>query len=120
MDFRKNSSYNKKGMKKIKIFGLATRNLKRKFIRTLVLLLIVAVVTGTLLGATIFISGMQNALKLGTYRLGADILVVPEKTRPRQGGSAFRRAYQLLYTDIFVAVKAIAPVFIQPSLYLLL
>ncbi len=36
-------------------------------------------VTGTLFSATIFISSMQNALKIGTYRLGADVLVVPEK-----------------------------------------
>ncbi len=64
-------------MKRIQIFSLATKNLKRKFIRTLVLLLIVAVVTGTLFGATIFMTGMKNALKIGTYRLGADILVVP-------------------------------------------
>jgi putative ABC transport system permease protein len=66
-------------MKKIGIFSLAIRNLRRKIIRTIVLLLLVAVVTGTLLGATIFISGMKNALKIGTYRLGADVLVVPEK-----------------------------------------
>lgn len=63
----------------INIFGLAVKNLRRKFIRTFILLLIVAVVTGTLFGATIFITGMKNALKIGTYRLGADILVVPEK-----------------------------------------
>jgi len=66
-------------MKPIKIPGLAIRNLRRKLIRTIVLLLIVSVVTGTLLGATVFISGMRNALKIGTYRLGADVLVVPEK-----------------------------------------
>lgn len=66
-------------MKRIKISGLALKNLRRKFVRTAVLLLLVAVVTGTLLGATIFISGMRNALKIGTYRLGADVLVVPEK-----------------------------------------
>ena len=50
-------------MKKIKIYNLAVRNLRRKYIRTVVLLLIVAVVTGTLLSATIFISGMKNALR---------------------------------------------------------
>ncbi|NJD56635.1 MAG: hypothetical protein FIA94_09565, partial [Nitrospirae bacterium] len=66
-------------MSTINISGLAQRNLKRKIIRTLVLLLLVAVVTGTLLGATVFITGMKNALRIGTYRLGADVLVVPEK-----------------------------------------
>jgi putative ABC transport system permease protein len=66
-------------MKKIRIYHLAVRNLRRKLIRTILLLLIVAVVTGTLLSASIFISGMKNALRIGTYRLGADVLVVPEK-----------------------------------------
>ncbi|MGW8161441.1 MAG: ABC transporter permease, partial [Desulfobulbales bacterium] len=46
-------------------------------IRSLLLLMAVALVTGTLFGASIFITGMENALKIGTYRLGADILVVP-------------------------------------------
>jgi len=64
-------------MKRVNIFGLALRNLKRRPVRTVILLLIVALVTGTLVGATIFISGMQNALKIGTYRLGADVLIVP-------------------------------------------
>lgn len=64
-------------MKKISVFRLASKNLQRKIIRTLLLLLAVALVTGTLFGASIFISGMENALKIGTYRLGADILVVP-------------------------------------------
>jgi putative ABC transport system permease protein len=65
-------------LKRINIFRLSLKNLQRKFIRTALLLLAVSVVTGTLFGATIFITGMQNALHLGTYRLGADVLVVPE------------------------------------------
>ncbi|GAB4406418.1 MAG: FtsX-like permease family protein [Thermodesulfovibrionales bacterium] len=63
----------------INISAFAVRNLRRRLVRTVVLVLAVAVVTGTLFSATIFISSMQNALKIGTYRLGADILVVPEK-----------------------------------------
>ena len=65
-------------MKKINIIQLAWKNLRRKVIRTVMLLLAVALVTGTLFGASIFITGMENALKIGTYRLGADVLVVPE------------------------------------------
>ena len=111
-------------MNKIKIFGLATKNLKRKFIRTLVLLLIVAVVTGTLLGATIFISGMQNALKIGTYRLGADILVVPEKNESQARAALLSGEPTSFYmdSDIFTKVKAVDGVkkaspqlFIKPS-----
>ena len=111
-------------MKKIKIFNLATRNLKRKFVRTLVLLLIVAVVTGTLLGATIFIIGMENALKIGTYRLGADILVVPEKNEAQAKSALLSGEPASFYmgSDVFTKVKAIEGVkkaspqlFIKPT-----
>lgn len=64
---------------RLNIGTFALKNLRRKVIRTLLLLLAVSVVTGTLFSATLFISSMQNALKIGTYRLGADVLVVPEK-----------------------------------------
>lgn len=57
---------------------VAFRNLKRKITRTWLLLSIVAVVSCTLFTATLFLKSINNALKLGTYRLGADILVVPE------------------------------------------
>lgn len=57
---------------------VAFKNLKRKVARTWLLLAIVAVVTCTLFTATLFLKSITNALKLGTYRLGADILVVPE------------------------------------------
>ncbi len=64
---------------RLSITSFAVSNLRRKAIRSLLLFLTVAVVTGTLFSATIFISSMKNALKIGTYRLGADVLVVPEK-----------------------------------------
>lgn len=64
---------------RLNIASFAMKNLRRKIIRTLLLLLAVTVVTSTLFSATLFISSMQNALKIGTYRLGADVLVVPEK-----------------------------------------
>jgi putative ABC transport system permease protein len=66
-------------MSRLNITSLAVKNLRRKIVRSLLLFLSVTVVTGTLFSATIFISSMQNALKIGTYRLGADVLVVPEK-----------------------------------------
>jgi len=111
-------------VKNIKIVGLAVRNLRRKFIRTLVLLLIVAVVTGTLLGATIFISGMKNALKIGTYRLGADVLVVPEKNEAQAKAALLAGEPTSFYMDrnIFDKVKQIEGVkkaspqiFIKPT-----
>jgi putative ABC transport system permease protein len=57
---------------------VALRNLKRKPTRTWLLFAIVAVVSCTLFSATLFLKSINNALRIGTYRLGADILVVPE------------------------------------------
>src|SRR5512146_1783893 len=57
------------------IYSVAFKNLKRKVTRTWLLLAIVAC---TLFSATLFLRSIGNALKIGTYRLGADILVVPE------------------------------------------
>ncbi len=111
-------------VQKIKIFNLAVRNLRRKFIRTMILLLIVAVVTGTLLGATIFISGMKNALKIGTYRLGADVLVVPEKNEAQAKAALLSGEPTSFYMDrdVFEKVKHIEGVkraspqlFIKPT-----
>lgn len=60
------------------IFYVAFQNLKRKITRTWLLFAIVAVVSCTLFAATLFLKSINNALKQGTYRLGADLLVVPE------------------------------------------
>src|SRR5512146_2819821 len=62
---------------------VALRNLKRKLTRTWILLAIVAVVSCTLFAATLFLKSINNALRIGTYRLGADILVVPESAETK-------------------------------------
>jgi putative ABC transport system permease protein len=60
---------------------VALKNLKRKITRTWLLLAIVVVVSCTLFAATLFLKSINNALRIGTYRLGADILVVPENAQ---------------------------------------
>ncbi len=60
---------------------VAFKNLKRKLTRTWLLFAIVMVVSCTLFAATLFLKSINNALKIGTYRLGADILVVPENAQ---------------------------------------
>jgi putative ABC transport system permease protein len=62
---------------------VALKNLKRKVARTWLLLAIVAVVACTLFSATLFLRSITNALRIGTYRLGADILVVPENAETK-------------------------------------
>ncbi len=72
---------------RLRIISLAERNLRRKPVRSVLLLLAITVVTGTLFSATLFISSMHNALRVGTYRLGADVIVVP-KNSVREAKSA--------------------------------
>ncbi len=62
---------------------VALKNLKRKLIRTWLLFAIVAVVSCTLFAATLFLKSINNALRIGTYRLGADLLVVPESAEAK-------------------------------------
>jgi len=62
---------------------VALKNLKRKLTRTWLLFAIVAVVSCTLFAATLFLKSINNALMIGTYRLGADILVVPESAESK-------------------------------------
>lgn len=111
-------------MDRIRILNLAAKNLRRKLARTIILLLIVAVVTGTLLGATIFISGLKNALKIGTYRLGADVLVVPAKNEAQARTALLSGEPTSFYMDraVFEKVKKIEGVkkaspqlFIKPA-----
>lgn len=106
------------------ITALARRNLKRKSARTWLLLAIVTVVSCTLFSATLFLRSINNALRLGTYRLGADVLVVP-----REAEGAAREALLSGRPTQFVmdralldkvravdGVKAVTPqLFIQPT-----
>lgn len=62
---------------------VSVRNLSRKVTRTTILFAIVLVVSCTLFAATLFLRSVDNALRIGTYRLGADILVVPESAETK-------------------------------------
>ncbi len=90
---------------RLNIFSIAVKNLSRKMVRTIMLLLAVTVVTGTIFFATLFISSMQNALKIGTYRLGADILVVPEKNAAEARSALLSGEPASFYMDSSVLAK---------------
>ncbi|HWR59416.1 MAG TPA: ABC transporter permease [Thermodesulfovibrionales bacterium] len=109
---------------RLNILLFAMKNLRRKIVRALLLILAVSVVTGTLFTATLFISSMQNALKTGTYRLGADVLVVPEKYISEARAALLAGEPTNFYMDSSVldkvkaveGVKAASPqLFIKPA-----
>jgi putative ABC transport system permease protein len=67
----------------MKIPGVALANLKKNLTRTWLLFAIIAIVSCTLFAATLFLKSINNALRIGTYRLGADIVVVPAEAEAK-------------------------------------
>ena len=61
----------------ISLFGIAEKNLRRKYFRSIAIALSVAVVAGTLFSVTTVMESVELSLKRGTARLGADLMVVP-------------------------------------------
>src|SRR5574342_251460 len=103
---------------------VALKNLKRKPTRTWLLFGIVAVVSCTLFAATLFLKSVNNALRIGTYRLGADILVVPESAESKAKSALLsgEPTHFLMDRSILDRVKAIegvkpatAQLFIKPT-----
>lgn len=106
------------------IISVAIKNLQRRIVRTVVLVLCVGVSAGTLFSATIFSTSMQNALRIGTYRLGADILVVPAGFEPQARSALLAGEPTSFYMpkDVLEKVRAVEGVsiatpqlFIKPS-----
>lgn len=64
-------------LKKIGLFYIAKKNLRRKIFRSLAITVSVAVVAGTLFSITTIMNSVETSLRKGTERLGADIMVVP-------------------------------------------
>ncbi|MEW6408810.1 MAG: FtsX-like permease family protein [Nitrospirota bacterium] len=57
---------------------LALQNLRRRPYRTYALLIAVAIVSGAVFSTAILIMGVDNSLKLGLSKFGADMIVVPK------------------------------------------
>ncbi|MHB8174914.1 MAG: ABC transporter permease, partial [Nitrospirota bacterium] len=70
-------------MKKLGLFHLAVRNIRRKLFRTVSIVLSVAAVSGTLFSATLVIYSVKKSISVGAGRLGADVLVVPEQAESK-------------------------------------
>ncbi len=62
-----------------KIAVLAQKNLRRKVFRSLAIIAAVMVVAATLFSVTTIMESVEQSLERGTARLGADLMVVPEK-----------------------------------------
>ncbi|MCL4436395.1 MAG: FtsX-like permease family protein [Thaumarchaeota archaeon] len=63
-----------------RLFFIARRNIQRKLFRTLVLVVSVGIATALLFSTSILTQGVRQGVKIGSDRLGADLLVVPQGT----------------------------------------
>jgi putative ABC transport system permease protein len=62
----------------LSILFLALQNLRRRPYRTYALLVAVAIVSGAVFSTATLIMGVDNSLKLGLSKFGADMIVVPK------------------------------------------
>jgi putative ABC transport system permease protein len=61
----------------VTLFHLVLRGLKGRRFSSLLIGLFILVLTGFLLGTTVILRGMEESLRTGMERLGADIVVIP-------------------------------------------
>ncbi len=62
---------------KVGLLYIVIQNVRRKFFRSVALILSVAIAAATLFSGTIFVSSVLKSVELGAQRLGADVIVVP-------------------------------------------
>jgi putative ABC transport system permease protein len=91
------------------MFYLAKKNLGRKLFRTVSIVLSVAVVAGTLFSATMVIYSVKQSIRVGTERLGADVLVVPAEaeTKAREALISGEPSTYYMSRDILDKVAAV-------------
>ena len=63
------------------LFAVAQKNIKRKPVRTGILVFAIALLTSALVFAISFVQRVNGSIRKTSERLGADILVVPTNAR---------------------------------------
>lgn len=64
-------------MQRLTLFHISKKNIRRKFFRSIAIIISVTVVAATLFSITTIMDSVETSLERGTARLGADIMVVP-------------------------------------------
>jgi len=67
--------------KEFTLFSLAIKNLKRKPLRTGILVVAIALLVSVLVFALSFVRRVDSSIKITSHRLGADLLIVPTGSR---------------------------------------
>jgi len=66
---------------KFTLFSFAVKNLKRKILRTCILIVAIGLLVSALVFSLAFVRHVNSSIKIATERLGADLLIVPTGSR---------------------------------------
>jgi len=64
-------------MKHPGLFYLARQNIRRRVFRTIITIVAMVAIIGTLFASQVFVQGITGVVEVGTERLGADMIIVP-------------------------------------------
>ncbi len=97
-------------MKRFTLFSLALRNIKRKPLRTGILVVAIALLVGALVFALSFVRRVDSGIRQTADRLGADLLIVPTGSRGAAEDVLIENRVKSFYMDkgILGRVKKIA------------
>jgi putative ABC transport system permease protein len=76
----------------VSIFKLAWRNIQNNAFRSTILSICIMMIAGMLTFVMLIVHGINESLRFGTDRLGADILVLPEGTEAKVQTALFMGA----------------------------
>lgn len=81
------------------LFSLATRNLRRKPLRTTVLIISIGLLVTALVFVLSFVRRVDSVVKVASERLGADILIVPQGSRGAAEDVLLENRVKTFYMD---------------------
>lgn len=81
------------------LFSLALRNLKRKPLRSLILIVAIGLLVSVLVFALSFIKRVDSGIKITSDRLGADLLIVPTGSRGAAEDVLLENKVKTFYMD---------------------
>ncbi len=87
------------------LFSFATRNLRRKPLRTTVLILSIGLLVSALVFVLSFVRRVDSVIKVASDRLGADILIVPSGSRGAAEDVLLENRVKSFYMDRSVLDK---------------
>ncbi len=85
--------------KKFTIFSLAIKNLKRKPLRTTILVVAICLLVSVLVFALSFVRRVDSSIKITSDRLGADLLIVPTGSRAAAEDVLLENKVKTFYMD---------------------